>query len=297
MQYRVGVATVSKIVPEVCSAIWETMRDTYLKMPENEEEWKLVALKFREKWNFPHCVGAIDGKHIVIKSPINSGSLFYNYKSTFSVVLMALADACNRFLCVDIGAYGRQSDAGVFANSVLGKALAPPNTLNLPAAEPIQGAEHLGSMPYVVIGDEAFPLQKHLMRPYPGKHSTLDQDAYNYRHSRARRIVECAFGILATCWRVFYTRLAIQPENVSKVVQAAVTLHNMLESESTLEGNAEVLLAEYQPQDIHGLQDLVHLGNRASAEAGDIRSRFKTYFNDNPLPWQLNHIQRGLNEA
>ena len=101
------------------------MRETFLKVPQTAEEWKVVASHFNEKWNFPHCVGAVDGKHIVIKSPINSGSLYYNYKSTFSIILMALVDACNRFLCVDIGAYGRQSDAGVFANSEMGQALAP----------------------------------------------------------------------------------------------------------------------------------------------------------------------------
>ena len=258
----------SRLVPEVCSAIWETMRQAYLKMPHNEEEWKTVALNFKEKWNYPHCVGAVDGKHVVIKAPINSGSLFFNYKSTFSVVLMALVDACNKFLCVDIGAYGRQSDAGVFSNSELGEALAAPNSLNLPAAEPIPGAEHLGPMPYVVVGDEAFPLQQHVMRPYPGRKSTLDQDAYNYRHSRARRIVECAFGILATRWRVFYTRLAILPENVSRVVQAAVILHNMLQSDTTPGLDADELLTDYRAEEVRDLEDLVHVGTRGSACRG-----------------------------
>ena len=241
-----GVTTVSKLVPEVCDAMWETMRETFLKVPKTAEEWKVVASHFNEKWNFPHCVGAVDGKHIVIKSPINSGSLYYNYKSTFSVVLMALVNACNRFLCVDIGAYGRQSDAGAFANSEMGQALAPPNKLNLPHAEPIPSAQHLGPLPYIVVRDEAFPLQQHVMRPYPGRQCSLDQEAYNYRHSRARSIVECAFGILATRWRVFYTRLAIHPTNVTKVVQGAIILHNMLQTDTTLA--VEDILQEYQPE-------------------------------------------------
>ena len=71
-----------------------------------------------------------------------------------------------------------------------------PNRLKPPPAEPIQGGEHLGPMPYVVIEDEVFSLQQHVMRPYPGRKSTPDQVAYNYQHLKARRIVECISGIL-----------------------------------------------------------------------------------------------------
>ena len=225
-------------------------------MPDTEEDWRVIARDFRQKWDFPHCVGAIDGKRVVIKSPINSGSLYYNYKGTFSIVLMALADANNKFLCVDIGAYGRQSDPGVFGNTDLGQALTPPCSLQLPPPEPIEGAEHLGPLPYVVVGDEAFPLQQHVMRPYPGKQCTLDDSAYNYRHSRARRIVECAFGILATRWRVFYTRMAIYPENVTCVVQGAIILHNMLQSETTPGSNIEDVLEEHRQEEVQGLASL-----------------------------------------
>ena len=134
------------------------------------------------------------------------------------------------------------------------------------------------------------------MRPYPGKQSSLDQDAYNYLHSRARRIVECAFGILATRWRVFCTRLAVCPTNVCKVVQAAIILYNMLQTNTTTHAaDVEDLLTGYRPENVEGLEDLLHLGTWGSSEAVDIRDRFKAFFNDNPLPWQLNHIQRGLN--
>lgn len=65
---------------------------SYLQTP-NTEEWLEIAQQFEERWNFPNCIGALDGKHINIKAPKHSGSLYYKYKAMHSIVLMALADA------------------------------------------------------------------------------------------------------------------------------------------------------------------------------------------------------------
>ena len=92
----------------------------FLTPPKTKEDWGKTAEGFEKKWNFPHCVGSIDGKHVIIQAPSNSGSLFFNYKKQFSIVLMAICNANYKFLLVDIGEAGRQSDGGVFANSNLG---------------------------------------------------------------------------------------------------------------------------------------------------------------------------------
>lgn len=73
----------------------------------------MLSNKFMSQWNFPNCVGAIDGKHVRIKAPSNTGSLFFNYKEFYSMVMLAIVDADCKFIAVDIGSYGREGDAGI----------------------------------------------------------------------------------------------------------------------------------------------------------------------------------------
>ncbi|KAL5457184.1 hypothetical protein EMCRGX_G034429 [Ephydatia muelleri] len=118
--FRLGRSTVSTILSETCGVIWDVLVKEYVKAPSSVDDWKRISREFYLKWNFPNCIGAIDGKHIVIQAPRNSGSLYYNYKGTFSLVLMAICDANYRFILIDLGGFGRQSDGGVFSNSIFG---------------------------------------------------------------------------------------------------------------------------------------------------------------------------------
>jgi len=75
------------------------------QVPQTEHEWRAIANQFHSEWNFPNCIGTLDGKHIQITSSPNSGSLFYNYKQFSSIVLLALVDARYKFLYVDVSSY------------------------------------------------------------------------------------------------------------------------------------------------------------------------------------------------
>lgn len=123
MHYSIGISTVSGIVKEVCHAICSVMQPLYLPVPTTHDQWKTIADGFNDIWNFPNCVGAVDGKHIIVRCPPNSGSENFNYKRFFSIVLMAVTDSRYRFLLVDIGQKGSVADGGVFEHSLFGRAI------------------------------------------------------------------------------------------------------------------------------------------------------------------------------
>ena len=126
---------------------------------------------------------SLTGKHVVIQAPPKSGSLFFNYKGTFSTVLMALVDHDYRFTYVDIGDYGSNADGGIFKNSVFGKAFRR-GQLDMPPAKSLPNYPQSGDLPFNIVGDEAFPLRADLMRPYPRKRARLSHDEriFNYRY-------------------------------------------------------------------------------------------------------------------
>lgn len=69
-------------------------------MPKKELEWTEIANDFKILWDFDNCLGAIDGKTVLITKPANSGSYYFNYKGTFSVVIFTVANENCEFIYV-----------------------------------------------------------------------------------------------------------------------------------------------------------------------------------------------------
>lgn len=221
--FRLGVTTVREITQEVTQVLWEELKHDYL--PEVDgQQWQRYSAEFESRWNLPHCCAAVDGKHVTITCPPNSGSMYYNYKKQYSIVLMAMCDANYNFVGVDIGAYGGNADGSVFAQSAFGYRLLH-GELELPQPSALPNGDVL---PYFIVGDAAFPLKSNLMRPYPGRNLEILQENFNYRLSRARRTIENAFGVLVARWRILLSPLQLQPDAAENIVKASVVLHNFV---------------------------------------------------------------------
>jgi hypothetical protein len=74
----ISVASLSQIISETCTAIYEVLKMDYLKTPSTEEEWQAISRAF-DSWNFPNVIGAVDGKHIIMMKPWHAGSQYHNY--------------------------------------------------------------------------------------------------------------------------------------------------------------------------------------------------------------------------
>lgn len=288
-QFRVSQCLISSIIPTVCSAIYAALQPSYLSVPATQEAWKKVAADFFRVWNYPSCIGALDGKRILIAKPNNSGSDFYDYKGHCSIVLMALVDADYKFLYCDVGTNGRASDGGVWQKCTLNKALED-KQLNIPNPQNIPYTERLA--PYVIVADDAFPLKAWMMKPFKGNDLPYDKLIYNYRHSRARRVSENAFGILVSRFQIFRQPIRTSPDRVRKVTLAALVLHNylrqnagcndippeMLDREDT--NNGRIVAGEWRNGAGNGWVPLQAPGRRATQEAVAVRDMFCTYFNN-----------------
>ena len=136
-------------------------------------------------------------------------------------------DANYQFIFIDVGYEGRASDGGIWAKCKFQKYLHHGNNpLQIPAASQIPAMQD--KLPYYLVGDDAFPLGPHLLKPYPGVGLTRKQAIYNYRLSRARRVVENAFGILTARFRILQRPIELHPDTAQEIVYAACVLHNYL---------------------------------------------------------------------
>ncbi|CAI6356703.1 unnamed protein product [Macrosiphum euphorbiae] len=251
-------------------------------MPEpNREKWIEISELFYKKPNFPNCLGSIDGKHIRCRNPNNSGSLFYNYKKYFSIVLMAVVDANLNFIFIDVGAYGREADSNVFRQSVFGKKLYT-NQLQIPDPVSLPLTEN-NLQPFVFVADEAFGLHTNLLRSYPGRGLNNTRRIFNYRLSRARRTVECAFGVLANKWNVLHTTILVEPDFCDHIIKACCVLHNFVRKRDGSNYDEDIADTAY----INNLDNFQGHGRHINRNGMEIRDNFANYFiNQGAVPFQ-----------
>ena len=212
-------------------------------------------------------------------------------------MLIAVLDSNYKFLWCNVGRNGSASDCGVFNTSTFRTALEE-GTIGFPEPEPLPHDDR--NMPYFLIGDDAFPLRTWLMKPFSQKGLTEEERIFNYRLSRARRVVENAFGILAHRFRCLLSTLQQKPDICRKIVCAALCLHNIMRirypalQNGDLDGedeNGNAVPGAWR--DGHVLQALQNVKEpRQTREGKQQRLYLKSYYNSpvGSVPWQAQMI-------
>ncbi|CAB3233187.1 unnamed protein product [Arctia plantaginis] len=204
-----GQSTIASIVHETCHVLWYELVPIHMPMP-TEQRLKAIAEDFEATWNFPHCIGTIDGKHCEIKKPPKSGYIGAIKKEI----------AKRKFVAVEVGGRGKQSDGGTFIASTLYKLIEKEKKNPLPKR--LTNSDIIA--PYVLVGDEAYPLKHYLMRPYPERVLNNERKCFNIRLSTARQTIECAFGILTCKWRILLKPIETNRKNALSIIKAACIL-------------------------------------------------------------------------
>ncbi|XP_066026359.1 putative nuclease HARBI1 [Pocillopora verrucosa] len=190
-------------------------------------DFKRIINGFQRKWNFPQCLGAIDGTHIPIKAPLVHHADFYNRKCFHSVILQGVCDSQCCFTNVFAGWPGRAHDSRVFGRSQIGNLITEGRLISDDSNLRRVIDNHV--IEPFLIGDPAYPISKHLMKNYPGSNLTPEKEHFNYRLSRARIQIERAFGRLKGRWRCLLKALECELDKVVLHATTACILHNICE--------------------------------------------------------------------
>lgn len=185
----------------------------YIKWP-GEENIRINQIRFEKMKNFPRVVGEIDGCHIRMNCPKSNKEAYYNRKKYFSILLQGTVDSDKKFIDVHCGEPGSIHDAPMFRRS---------NICNQICANPslmVQGG--------ILLGDSAYPDYDFLVTPYKDLGNlSAKQIKFNYMHSATRIVVENAFGLLKSRFRILRFFESPNIKFITNCVVAACVLHNI----------------------------------------------------------------------
>lgn len=243
------------------------------------EEWRHIGNQFFRQTGFAYCLGAIDGKHVRIIKPAHAGSQFHNYKGFESVILQAAADSNYEFIFAECGSGGRAHDMSALMETEFYKDLID-GRIRIPPPELVAGYPH--ALPYSFVGDEAYALRSDFVQPYPQRNISPDKVVYNMLHCKARRFIECSFGIMVNQFRIFQTAIAnLDLEVINIMVIAICVLHNILRRHSP------VYRANSRPEDVPVEVD--HFENAIPPRNGrETREMYNLY-----AQYRINQMNRG----
>ena len=141
-------------------------------------------------------------------------------------MLLAVTPGDYRFVIVDIGGYCSNSDSGLLSSTNFLKQLNS-RKLNILLSAMLPNDQNGVAGPHFFIGDEAFPLHRDLLCPFPRNQLSKEDKIYNYGLCRERTVVENSFGILVQRWCIFHCQIYLGPDMAKLLskLQLYYTIH------------------------------------------------------------------------
>lgn len=158
--FGVGKSTVCEILHEFNRCVNEFLQSDFIQFPTTEAKIRESISGFENLWGFPQCIGSVDGCHIEIQPPKEQSFAYFNYKSFNSIVLLAVCDYNYKFSYINVGSPGRNNDAFIYNNSSVKRTME-----TYPIYKEMARQLSNKAVPVCLIGDSAFPLSVHLMKP------------------------------------------------------------------------------------------------------------------------------------
>lgn len=210
------IEAVQDVVEALCD-----LRHEYIRFPVTNEEIIATRVTFEELTDLPNVIGAVDGTHIKIKTPVESGPDYFSRLQQHDVVVQAVADGEKRFLDVAAGFPGSMHDSQVLKNSSLYRRVLNQEILAGPTI-PVEDQQ----IKSYLLGDSAYPLSTWLLKPFSEATRDPLEMHFNRELSKARVCVECAFGVLKSRWRILQKRLDSDISFIGQIIVSCCILHN-----------------------------------------------------------------------
>lgn len=288
--YKISLSVVNGIIPEVCDALIEKLRDDYIALPHTRQKWLTVQSGFYVGLQFPNCLGVLNVKRVKFDKLAKPGIAFMDHEGGYSVMMLAVVDAFYRFLYIHVGGVGQPCD--FWNRCSLNKEALCRNILQIPPPNAIPYTQRVCRS--VFISNYAFPHCENILKPYQGEHLTHEEKVFNHRLSRAGNSSENAFGLLSRNFRIYQQPILISPSIVHKVVFATVVLHNYLCCKTPNEyGCVDQSARQYEGakptplEDTGAIRDITLTQCKCDDVVNPFREQFTYYFNkEGRIEWQ-----------